>query len=116
MTFPSNRPSPSTTDAEKAAPHPNTPSLDAVALHLLGAMVRAAAKGCCTHLEDLALEVGVRKGDCRSALSTLHRQGYVDVLRMRPTMSGFALGAALRDAPLRPLRRAGSGAVGTRAA
>lgn len=80
--------------------HAETPALDAVALHLLRAMVKAAKAGRATHLEELASAIGVRKADCRQALSTLHRQGYVDVLRMRPTFEGFAVGAALRGAAL----------------
>jgi hypothetical protein len=93
MTFPT-RPSPIAA----------TPALDAVALHLIRAIVRAAQAGRSTHLEELAQEIGVRKADCRRALTTLHRQGYVDVLRMRPTLEGFALGAGLERASLRAPR------------
>jgi hypothetical protein len=82
----------------------DAPALDAVALHLLRALVQAGAEGHATHLEELAETIGVRKVDCRRALSTLHRQGYVDVLRMRPTLAGMAIGSALREAPLRELR------------
>ncbi len=83
----------------------DAPALDAVALHLLRALVQSGEDGRATHLEELSEAIGVRKADCRRALSTLHRQGYVDVLRMRPTLSGFAVGAALREAPMRELRR-----------
>ena len=95
MTFPSKLPL-----------HAETPALDTVALHLLRAMVKAAKAGRATHLEELASAIGVRKADCRQALSTLHRQGYVDVLRMRPTFEGFAVGAALRGQGLKAPRDA----------
>jgi DNA-binding IclR family transcriptional regulator len=81
-----------------------SPALDAVALHLLGEIVGAARAGRTTHLEELAAAIGVRKVDCRGALSTLHQQGFVDVLRMRPTLAGFALGTAARSAELKELR------------
>lgn len=89
-------------------------SLDLVSLHLLRAIAKAAARGRSTDLEELALEIGVRKVDCRAALTTLHRQGYVDVLRMRPTLQGFALGASVRNAVLDPVR--GAAVSATRAA
>jgi len=79
-------------------------SLDLVSLHLLRAIARASARGRATDLETLSAEISVRKVDCRAALSTLHRQGYVDVLRMRPTLQGFALGASIRNATLDPVR------------
>jgi hypothetical protein len=89
-------------------------SLDLVSLHLLRAIAKAAARGRATDLEALAADIGVRKVDCRAALSTLHRQGYVDVLRMRPTLQGFALGASIRNATLEPVR--GAAVAATRAA
>ena len=89
-------------------------ALDLVSLHLLRAIAKAAARGRATDLEALATDIGVRKVDCRAALSTLHRQGYVDVLRMRPTLTGFALGASIRNATLDPVR--GATVAATRAA
>ena len=77
-------------------------------------VAKAAARGRSTDLEDLSTAIGVRKVDCHAALTTLHRQGYVDVLRMRPTLEGFALGASLRNATLEPVR--GSASTATRAA
>lgn len=94
------------TFALHSTPLADAPALDAVALHLLRALVQAGAEGHATHLEELADAIGVRKADCRRALSTLHRQGYVDVLRMRPTLAGMAIGSALQDAPLRDVREA----------
>lgn len=55
-------------------------------------------------LDSLVAELGVRRKDVRDALSALHREGYVDVLRMRLTFAGFAIGANLRSQELRPLR------------
>jgi DNA-binding IclR family transcriptional regulator len=56
-------------------------------------------------LLDLSRELGVRKGDVRTVVSALHRQGYVDALRLRLMFAGFALGIALASRPLAPLRR-----------
>ncbi len=98
----------------QALPQPGGVALDLVSLHLLRAIANASARGRATDLETLAGEIGVRKVDCRAALTTLHRQGYVDVLRMRPTLQGFALGASLRNATLEPVR--GSASAATRAA
>jgi DNA-binding IclR family transcriptional regulator len=83
---------------------PPSPALDAVALRLLGEIVEAARDGRATHLEELCAAIGVRKPDCRRALTTLHRQGFVDVLRMRPTLSGFAVGSAVRAGAMKALR------------
>ena len=83
---------------------PPSPALDAVALRLLGEIVEAARDERATHLEELCTAIGVRKPDCRRALTVLHRQGFVDVLRMRPTLSGFALGSAVRAGEMKALR------------
>lgn len=55
-------------------------------------------------LEDLVANLGVRRRDVREAVSALHREGYVDALTMKLTFAGFAIGASLRGAELRPLR------------
>ena len=55
-------------------------------------------------LELLVEERRVRRGDVRRTLSALHREGFVDVLRMRPTLAGFALGRALQGTALPSLR------------
>lgn len=87
---------------------------EAIAIHLLKAMTRAQRDARLLDLEQLSSEVGVRRSDARRVLSSLHREGLVDVLRMRPTLAGFAIGAAVADETLSPLRR--PRAVASRAA
>jgi DNA-binding GntR family transcriptional regulator len=96
-------------------PHPGPAfQADTLAMHLIAALVSAHAAGQRLDLDGLAQHVGARRADVRRTLSALHREGYLDVLRMRPTLQGFALGRALAGRALPPLRRA-SAAV-TRAA
>jgi hypothetical protein len=61
-------------------------------------------EGRVANLETLVDDIGVRRADLRRTVSALHREGYVDALRMRLTMAGFALGTALSRAELPPLR------------
>ncbi len=61
-------------------------------------------EGRVANLETLVDDIGVRRADLRRTVSALHREGYVDALRMRLTMAGFALGTALSKAELPPLR------------
>jgi hypothetical protein len=56
-------------------------------------------------LDTLTKALEVRRTDVRRAVTALHREGYVDAVRMRLTFRGLALGAAFAAAPLRPLRR-----------
>ncbi len=80
------------------------PTIDAeaLAIHLLHAMSTSAHK---LTLEDLATELQVRRADVRSTLSTLHRQGYLDVTKMQLTMAGFAVGRTYNVQPLPSIRR-----------
>lgn len=55
-------------------------------------------------LESLTEDLEVRRADVRSALSELHREGLVDIARMRLTMTGLALATAFTRAKLAPLR------------
>ncbi len=71
------------------------PAFDVVAMHVLRALTRSARTERRVSLEDLSTELRVRKVDVRRILTTLDRQGFVDVLHMRPTMLGFAIGHAL---------------------
>lgn len=64
-------------------------------MHVLRALTRSARTERRVSLEDLSKELCVRKVDVRRILTTLDRQGFVDVLHMRPTMLGFAIGLAL---------------------
>ncbi|HEU4410602.1 MAG TPA: hypothetical protein VFS43_35430 [Polyangiaceae bacterium] len=76
-----------------------------LAPYVLRLLALAQTKGRPVTLRDLSRELGVRKGDVRAAVSALHREGHVDALRLRLTLSGFALGVALASKRLEPLRR-----------
>ena len=77
-----------------------------LAVHLLKALFVLQSEGAVVSLETLTEALRVRRTDVRRAVSALHREGILDALRMRLTMRGLALGAALAGAQLRPLRRA----------
>ncbi|WP_437282860.1 hypothetical protein WME90_20470 [Sorangium sp. So ce375] len=65
-------------------------------------------------LDTLVEKVRVRRRDIRSTLTVLHGQGMLDVLHMRLTLSGFAIGSALigKTLPaLRPAPRASTAAA-----
>jgi hypothetical protein len=88
-----------------ALSHAFSPQRDLLAIHVMKRLTIARTEEHLLTLRDLADELGVRKADVRATISRLHAQGYVDALRMRPTLSGFAIGAALADVELEPLRR-----------
>jgi hypothetical protein len=60
-----------------------------------------------TTLDDLLHGLAVRRADIRFVVSALHREGYLDALRMRVTLKGFAVGQALAGSELPPLRSNG---------
>jgi len=74
----------------------------ALAAHLLVAI--AHARGRKISLENLASAIGVRRSDVRQTMSQLHREGYVDAMKLRLTMPGLALAASLDGCKLPPLR------------
>lgn len=80
----------------------NTQALSA---HVLYALAVAQMEGRRLDLDALVSDLQVRRGDIRRVLSALHREGYLDVLRMRLTMMGFALGRSYIGKPLPELRR-----------
>ena len=82
----------------------SAPTDEAMSIHLLRALTHFARQECRVHLEDVAAEAGVRKIDARRLVRELDRQGFVDAMRMRPTLAGFALGASVADVDLKPLR------------
>jgi DNA-binding IclR family transcriptional regulator len=88
------------TDSPDYAPRP-----ERIAIHVLHVMTTRQRAGKRTNLEDLAEALGVRRNDVRRVVSFLHREGYLDALRMRLSLAGFALGSALSPAEL-PLLRA----------
>lgn len=74
--------------------------------HVLRALAQAQIEGHVSNLETLVEELRVRRTDVRAVLSSLHREGYLDVLRMRLTLAGFALGRAYLGEQLPELRPA----------
>lgn len=76
----------------------------AVAAHVLRHLAREQQRGRLVRLDDLACAVGVRRGDVRRVVASLHAEGHVDAERMKLTMTGLALAAAMRDLPLREPR------------
>ncbi|HVY46415.1 MAG TPA: hypothetical protein VHB21_11075 [Minicystis sp.] len=81
-----------------------THALDPEHVGVLVLRALVAARGRRATLDELAKKLGVRRAELRATLSTLHRQGLVDVLRMRPTLAGFALGRAAAGLSVSPLR------------
>lgn len=81
-----------------------TSSIDekALAAHLVVAIARA--RGRAITLDDLAEAIGVRRSDVRASLSRLHREGWVDALKLRLTLPGLALAASLDGCKLPALR------------
>ncbi|WP_437942194.1 hypothetical protein [Sorangium sp. So ce341] len=73
--------------------------------HLLRTLLSLQSEGKTVTLETLTTALAVRRTDVRRVITALHREGYLDAVRMRLTFRGLALGAAFAAAPLRPLRR-----------
>lgn len=88
-----------------------TPNDSAIAAHLLATLFRLREQRSAVTLETLAANVAVRRRDVRRVLSSLHREGLVDILRMRLTLRGLALGAALSASALRSVRTRARAAV-----
>ncbi|WP_437554164.1 MULTISPECIES: hypothetical protein [unclassified Sorangium] len=82
-----------------------------LAPHLLRTLVALQSEGKTVNLDTLTTALQVRRTDVRRAITALHREGYLDVLCMRLTLRGLALGAAFAASQLRPLRRASLRAV-----
>jgi hypothetical protein len=82
-----------------------TISRHALAEQLLATMTRDHLADRRSDLDSLCGGVDVRRADVRSTLTALHHAGYLDVLRMRLTLAGFAAGMSLIDQPVRAIRR-----------
>ncbi|AUX22975.1 uncharacterized protein SOCEGT47_034910 [Sorangium cellulosum] len=80
-------------------------TMNDLAPHLLRTLYALQGEGAIVTLETLTAALEVRRADVRRAVTALHREGYLDALRMRLTLRGLALGAAFTAAPPRPLRR-----------
>ena len=77
----------------------------AVAAHVLRHLASAQSRGRLVRLDELANAIGVRHEDVREVVSSLHAEGHVDAKRMKLTMSGFAIAAAMRECKLAAPRR-----------
>ena len=80
----------------------NTQALSA---HVLHALAQAQVEGRLSNLETLTEALRVRRGDVRRCVTLLDQQGYLDALRMRLTLRGFAVGRSLSRAALPALRK-----------
>jgi len=81
-------------------------SLDtkSIAAHVVVMLGHAQELGRTVRLDELASEIGIRKADVRSVVTRLHAEGHIDALRLRLTLSGFALATSLADCKLRDPR------------
>jgi len=81
-------------------------SLDtkSIAAHVVVILAHAQELGRTVRLDELASDIGIRKADVRDVVTRLHAEGHVDALRLRLTMTGFALAASLADSKLREPR------------
>lgn len=80
-----------------------------IAAHVLVTLAHAQSRGRALRLDELATEVGFRREDVRETVARLHREGHVDALRLRLTMTGLALAATLDGCKLKTPRRTKSG-------
>ena len=76
-----------------------------LAPYVLTALFAAQVEGKSSSLDTLVEAIKVRRGDLRRTVTALHREGLVDVRRMRLTMLGFGLASMYASQNLAPLRR-----------
>jgi DNA-binding IclR family transcriptional regulator len=76
-----------------------------LAPYILRLLAAAQRRGRPITLQDLVDALEVRRVDVRQALTAMDEQGLVDVLTMRLTLQGFALGSALRTRKLPAIPR-----------
>jgi Mn-dependent DtxR family transcriptional regulator len=76
-----------------------------LSMHVLRALADAQIEGRRENLETLVDRLSVRRRDVRGVVTSLHQQGLVDVIHMRLTLQGFAVGSALLQQELPALRR-----------
>jgi DNA-binding MarR family transcriptional regulator len=83
------------------------PILDpkAIAARVLRHLAHAQSHGRLVRLDQLACDVGVRRGDVRQIVTRLDAEGHVDAKRMRLTLTGLALAASMRGKKLREPRK-----------
>jgi Mn-dependent DtxR family transcriptional regulator len=80
-------------------------------MHILRTLADAQTEGRRSNLETLVDQLQVRRRDVRSAVTSLHQQGLVDVMTMRLTLEGFALGRSFMKQELPALRSPAERAV-----
>ena len=73
-----------------------------LAAHIV--QVLARRRGRPLTLASLTEHVGARRADVRRMVTRLHAEGFVDALRMRATLAGFAVASALAAERPRALR------------
>ena len=76
----------------------------ALAVNVLRQLAFAQSRGRLVRLDELARDIGVRHEDVREVVTSLDHEGHVDAKRMKLTMSGFAIAAAMRECKLRSAR------------
>ena len=76
-----------------------------LAPHILRFLASAQRRGRPVTLQDLVDALQVRRVDLRQALSAMDQQGLLDVLTLRLTLQGFALGAAFGSRKLPAIPR-----------
>jgi transcription initiation factor IIE alpha subunit len=81
-------------------------SLDvrALAAHVICHLAHEQSRGRAVALDELATDIGVRRGDVRHVVTRLHEEGHVDAKRMKLTMTGLAVAASLDGCKLREPR------------
>lgn len=89
----------------ESAPQTQEMTPSRLAPYVLRALVHCHLDDHKATLDDLVEELEVRRSDLRSTLSALDAEGHLDGSTMRLTLSGFAIGVALADQDLPPLRR-----------
>lgn len=77
-----------------------------LSMYVLRALADAQIEGRRETLDTLVDRLEVRRRDVRSVVTSLHQQGLLDVIHMRLTLQGFAVGSALLQQELPALRRA----------
>ncbi len=76
-----------------------------LSLYILREMTIASSFGQRLDHASLASRVGVRKEDVRAAVTSLHKEGYIDATTMRVCLAGFVLGRTARKVTLKELRK-----------
>ena len=76
----------------------------AIAAHVLRHLARAQSRGRLVRLDELAVDIGVRREDVREVVSSLHAEGHVDAKRMKLTMTGLVLASSMRECKLAGVR------------